>query len=806
MEWGAHFCHFYETKQDLLDVVIPYFKKGLENNEFCLWIVAEPLGPEEAKDAFKAACAGGEEHLASGRIEIISSESPSLSPRQQFSGSDRVDIVASTDWYLKDGVFVVERVIAGWTEKLTKALGKGFSGMRVNANESWLTTEHWKVFSAYEASLDKWLHNRRMIALCSYPLNGAGAAQILDIAHTHQFVITKRDGHWETLEAPGFLRPRPSVFLSTPVAHDIARLSDGRIVEVNPAFLKMFGYDLQEVIGHTAVELGLWANAKQRETYLEMLARHGTVQDFETQARTKSGDLLDIIAFAAPVEVAGEPCLLSTMYDVTERRQAEKAVRESQQLLGLVLETLPVGVAVMDAAGDISLINKASQRIWGGPIAPGRERYEQAKGYWHDTGQRIEPADWASARALTKGETSLNELIEIETYDGQRKIIRNSAAPVRMAEGTIVGAVFVNEDVTDRIRAEEALRRSEDELRRAIDTIPVMAWTLQPDGVVDFLNQRWMDYAGLSLEQYVADPTGPVHPEDIPRVMEKWRVQKARAEGYDEELRLRSADGEYRWFLIRTAPLYDASGKLIKWYGVSTDIEDRKRAEESLQKANQKLRGLSRRFFKVQEDEKRHLARELHDEMAQSLAAAKINLQSASRTEGHGAIAKNIQDSITIIDGLFQQVRLLSINLRSSLLDDLGLVPALRSHLDEQAQRAGFRGEFVANLALGRLAPEIETACFRVAQEAVTNIVRHAEAKNVCLELRLEAEKLHLIVRDDGRGFDVPHRIESAEQGKSLGLLGMRERVTLIGGELDIQSHLGRGTKLHAFFPINSKG
>src|SRR4029077_9623312 len=141
-------------------------------------------------------------------------------------------------------------------------------------------------------------------------------------------------------------------------------------------------------------------------------------------------------------------------------------------------------------------------------IECGHKRWSQTKGFWHGSGERIDPKDWASVRALTKGEINLNQLIDIETYDGQRKIMRNSAAPVRNAEGLIVGAVIVNEDVTDRGRAEEALRRSEDELRLVIDTIPVMAWTLGPDGTVDFLNRRWIEYSGLSKEQYVADPTG----------------------------------------------------------------------------------------------------------------------------------------------------------------------------------------------------------------------------------------------------------------------------------------------------------
>ena len=139
------------------------------------------------------------------------------------------------------------------------------------------------------------------------------------------------------------------------------------------------------------------------------------------------------------------------------RRERDRGpVLDEQTLLPLVLATLPVGVAVTDRAGDIVLVNAASTRIWGDPvIVSGRERWIQSKGYWHDTHERIPAEQWASARALTKGETSVNELIDIETYDGAAKTIQNSAAPIRNAQGLIVGSVIVNEDVTERVRAEQ---------------------------------------------------------------------------------------------------------------------------------------------------------------------------------------------------------------------------------------------------------------------------------------------------------------------------------------------------------------
>lgn len=163
-----------------------------------------------------------------------------------------------------------------------------------------------------------------------------------------------------------------------------------------------------------------------------------------------------------------------------------------------------------------------------------------------------------------------------------RKSFSVRVFPEMDAGGSVVNVLGIAQDITERKQADEALRRSEDHLHLAVDTIPLIAWSLRPDGTVDFLNQRWVDYSGLSLEQFVAEPTRPIHPEDVRRVMEKWRASTAAGEPYVDEMRLRRSDGEYRWHLVRTAPLRDEQGNIAKWYGVSIDIQERKQAEQAL--------------------------------------------------------------------------------------------------------------------------------------------------------------------------------------------------------------------------------
>jgi signal transduction histidine kinase len=220
-----------------------------------------------------------------------------------------------------------------------------------------------------------------------------------------------------------------------------------------------------------------------------------------------------------------------------------------------------------------------------------------------------------------------------------------------------------------------------------------------------------------------------------------------------------------------------------------------------LEEANERLRFLSRRLFHVQEEEKRHLARELHDEIGQTLTAAKINLKIVA-ADVPAKIAGRLNDSMQLLDRLVEQVRRLSLDLRPPLLDELGLVPTLRWLVNQQAQRTGLRVTFNAKANGLEIDPDTQTACFRVAQEALTNIIRHSGATNVAVELRQEAKRLTLSVRDDGAGFDPAVLQQRLAQHSTLGLVSMKERALLARGGLEVRSAPRKGTEIRAWFPL----
>ncbi|MEM8530861.1 MAG: PAS domain S-box protein [Chloroflexota bacterium] len=217
----------------------------------------------------------------------------------------------------------------------------------------------------------------------------------------------------------------------------------------------------------------------------------------------------------------------------------------------------------------------------------------------------------------------------------------------------------------------------------------------------------------------------------------------------------------------------------------------------------EQLQGLSHRLIEAQESERRAIAGELHDEIGQALTLVKMNLQVVQETQDNIS-GDSLSESIGIVEQALQQVRDLSLDLRPSLLDDLGLIAALRWYGARQARLAGISFHFTGQVPEERLPTMLETTCFRVAQEALTNVVRHAHAQQVWMHVQAQDTILHLTIRDDGVGFD-PHTAQTrAQYGNSFGLLGMRERVAIAGGKLHITSAEGEGTTVMANFPLHT--
>jgi signal transduction histidine kinase len=212
---------------------------------------------------------------------------------------------------------------------------------------------------------------------------------------------------------------------------------------------------------------------------------------------------------------------------------------------------------------------------------------------------------------------------------------------------------------------------------------------------------------------------------------------------------------------------------------------------------------LAKSILSTQEKERRLIARELHDEFGQELTSVQLGLQSIARSLRHSSTHTRLNDIMGIIEHVMEQMRNLSRALRPAMLDDFGLVPALEWFAEQQVKRAGLESEIIADQIQERLPEEIETVCFRVAQEAITNVLRHAHAKRIVVRISLGYEQLELVIQDDGIGFELPEAMKSVSQGHSLGLLSMQERVELIGGQMQIITAPREGTRIQVSIPIH---
>jgi PAS domain S-box-containing protein len=530
-----------------------------------------------------------------------------------------------------------------------------------------------------------------------------------------------------------------------------------------------------------------------------------------------------------------------TNVDITERKRAEEALRESEKLLQLVLATLPVGVAVTDPADNIIVANPASKRIWGDVIISGSERRERSIGFWHDSGKRIAPEEWASLRALSKGETSLNELIDIETFDGVHKIIRNSSAPIRNSEGIIVGAVFVNEDVTERKRAEEetkhqaaraeTLARIAARLNKQLDLEAVIHAVCQEavdtfkvsQAVISLYDKKrdLLDYAGgVNIPpQYGAkiESVSRAQFEEFVRTMGPILVVP------DIQALPNVPSAEFTFELnVRTVVTADMRrdqeliGVLV--LGVNGQVREFDRDELTLLKAisdqaaqaianaqllktaneqREELRNLSTRLVQVQEAERRAITTELHDRVGQNLTGLSIaiqNMKASLSNQSQETVAAEINDAQTLLEDTTRHIRDIMAELYLPELEDHGLAAALETYADRVASRANL--DLVVDLPETplRLSSDVRVALFRAAQEAISNVLKHADATQLEISLQRENGRVRLRVEDNGQGFEPSP--ESPKETPSWGLKIMRERIESIGGKVQIESKPGEGTRV----------
>jgi PAS domain S-box-containing protein len=340
------------------------------------------------------------------------------------------------------------------------------------------------------------------------------------------------------------------------------------------------------------------------------------------------------------------------------------------------------------------------------------------------------------------------------------------------------------------------LARKHQELDAIIRTAPDIIFSRQADGSRDYISDWFYEYTGAAMGSGKGFGwLDFVHPEDTERSMAQWMHCVQSGENYESEYRIRGRNGEYRWFRARAVPIRDFEGQIVKWYGTCSDIHDSKLLEQSIRENASELerlvddrtaalRRLSGRLLTMQDDERRRIARELHDGLGQELAAAKMMMDGIREKNSVQANRRAAKEASETIDRAIQQVRSLSHLLHPPLLDEVGLLSAVRWYLDGLTKRSGIVTALdVQPPTFPRLGAELETAIFRIIQEALTNVYRHSGAQKAWVTLMQGDDRVAVRIRDDGKGIESP--VAELRPGSiGIGIGGMSQRAKEFGGEL----------------------
>ena len=586
-------------------------------------------------------------------------------------------------------------------------------------------------------------------------------------------------------------------------------LPEGKFLSANPALARALGYESPAEFLGSITDIGrqLYALQEKRHEVLNTtLARNGWVK-FDNLDFRRGDSIItaNLILRAVRDETGALRYLEGFVEDVTNRKLAEQALRESEMRYRALVEQIPAitYTAALDEGSTTSYVSPQVEAILGFS----QQDYQANPDLWQD---RLHPEDREQVlEQVAQCHTSLEPFVaeyRMIRRDGKTVWFRDEADIVYDDTGkplTLQGVMF---DISASKTAQEAMRNQLDFLETLINTIPSPIFYKNAEGVYIGCNKAFEAFLGVTRDQIIGNTVQELAPEDLADKYLEMDTALFRQPGVQVyEASVLSAYATRHDVIFNKSTFLDSNGDVAGLIGVILDITQRKRAEEALRESEKDLRFLSTRLLTAQEEERKRVARELHDSIGSTLAAIKISLGNLLMRPGQQtAVARSLKMLISMTQQAIEESRRIMTDLRPSVLDDFGIVRTIRWFCEQFLKiYPGIHVEQIITVEEGEVPEPLKIVIFRVIQEALNNVAKYSKAGFVTLSLVNIRNGIALTLEDDGVGFD-PGKTANTMPGdlyiKGLGLTGMKERVELSGGTFSIQSILEEGTTIRALW------
>ena len=480
-----------------------------------------------------------------------------------------------------------------------------------------------------------------------------------------------------------------------------------------------------------------------------------------------------------------------------EKRSLEDKVRESEELFRTIIETAHDNIWTLDQLGNFTFMNKQGEEIFG---------YKASEWRGENITQVVHPEDLLKAQErllnISKVEFYSCEL-KIKAKDGQVLILSVNVAPL-YKDDKIIGTGWFGRDITEHRRAEKALHESEERYRTLVETMNEGLVVISENGLLTYVNDQVCQRSGYSRDELIGRPVTGFLDESGKKILKEQMGKRIRGEHEAYEIPTIKKNGQKVFVLISPKPIFDENGQFKSSFAVLTDITKRKRAEEALRESEKQLRHLSSQLLTAQETERKRISRELHDELGQALAVLKLKVSfiEGGLLQDQRGIREECKNTLQYMDQVIENVRRLSRDLSPAILEDLGLRAALLRLINNIVENNNAKVTFEMEDIDHLLSQNAQIIIYRTLQEALTNVAKHAEAKNISVVIKKAKDRVSFRVEDDGKGFDVVKVARREPMEKGLGLATMEERARMLGGALDLWSQEGKGTRLTFDIPM----